>query len=489
MRGLSGSRVEREPVRLVNETVRISLGAVLAGWLARRLWRLLVLILRSPGLLAVLTLIAVVLIVWHRFGPVPLVAAAVLFIAGLVGWRLRWPGSFYRRVYCTWRSGWRSGLIYHWRWSQAMTGAGLAVRRRDTEYLPVLIRVRCTRPVDRVRVRMLPGQTLDDYATVADRLGQTFGTLDCRIRTVPHRVHEVELWLLVHDPLARVVQPFDPGHDPLHDGLPVARAEDGSTWRLQLLGTHVLAVGATGAGKGSVIWSILTALTPSIAAGLVSVWVVDPKGGMELALGRRLFDRFCYGDSHTDQASYETTFALLLEDAVTVMRQRQDRLRGVSRLHEPSTIEPLIVLVVDELAALTAWTIDREAKRRIGAALGLLLSQGRAAGVVVVGAVQDPRKEVLTVRDLFPTRIALRLSEADQVNLVLGPGARNRGALCDQIPDTLPGVGYVAVDGVAEPVRVRFSHITDQDIAQLSLEPVQAEVGQLEYLTGNELVA
>ena len=55
------------------------------------------------------------------------------------------------------------------------------------------------------------------------------------------------------------------------------------------------------------------------------------------------------------------------------------------------------MLIVDELAALTAWTIDREAKRRIAAALGLLLSQGRAVGVVVIGAVQDPRKEVLTV--------------------------------------------------------------------------------------------
>ena len=81
-------------------------------------------------------------------------------------------------------------------------------------------------------------------------------------------MHEVELWLLVHDPLAQVVQPFEPGEDALHDGLPVARGENGRTWRLQLLGTHVLAVGATGAGKGSVIWSILVGLAPSIAAGL-----------------------------------------------------------------------------------------------------------------------------------------------------------------------------------------------------------------------------
>ena len=56
---------------------------------------------------------------------------------------------------------------------------------------------------------------------------------------------------------------------------------------------------------------------------------------------------------------------------------------------------------------------------------------------------------------------------------MLGPGARNRGALCDLIPDTLPGVGYVAVDGIAEPVRVRFSHITDQTIASLAASSPQ----------------
>ena len=33
------------------------------------------------------------------------------------------------------------------------------------------------------------------------------------------------------------------------------------------------------------------------------------------------------------------------------------------------------------------------------------------------------------------------------------------------IPDTLLGVGYVQVDGVVEPVRVRFAHHTDADLA------------------------
>ena len=122
------------------------------------------------------------------------------------------------------------------------------------------------------------------------------------------------------------------------------------------------------------------------------------------------------------------------------------------------------MVVGDELAALTGWVTDRQAKQRIAAALGLLLSQGRAVGVVVVGAAQDPRKDVLPLRDLFPVRVALRLNEAEQVGLVLGPGSRNRGAACDLIPDSLPGVGYVQLDGIAEPVRVRFSHVTDDHI-------------------------
>lgn len=167
--------------------------------------------------------------------------------------------------------------------------------------------------------------------------------------------------------------------------------------------------------------------------------------------------------------------AALLEDAVQVMRERQDRLRGVTRLHTPSTAEPLLVLLVDELAALTGWVNDRAVKKRIESALGLLLSQGRAVGVVVVGAIQDPRKDVLPQRDLFPIRIGLRLNEAEHVALVLGRSAQLRGAACDLIPDTLPGVGYVQVDGITEPVRVRFAHHTDTDLAALG-RPVTGPV-------------
>ena len=98
----------------------------------------------------------------------------------------------------------------------------------------------------------------------------------------------------------------------------------------------------------------------------------------------------------------------------------------------------------------------------------MVLSQGRALGFCVLACVQDPRKEILPFRDLYPTRIALRVTEDTHSNLTLGDGAKERGALCHLIREDTPGVGYLRMDGVAEPVRVRFGHVTDADIAAMA---------------------
>ena len=189
--------------------------------------------------------------------------------------------------------------------------------------------------MDQVTVRMLPGQRVQDWVDVADRLAQTFGAIDCRVRTYPNP-QRVQLWFLVRDPLAQVVAPFEPGpRRPGGCGIPVAVAEDGTVWRLKLVGSHVLLVGRTGAGKSAVLWAIIFGLAPLVRAGLVKLWVIDPKGGMELAVGRPLFDRFAYGDANQPAAT-KTASPQLLEDAVAVMRRRADRLRGHTRLHTPT---------------------------------------------------------------------------------------------------------------------------------------------------------
>src|SRR4030095_14890799 len=115
-----------------------------------------------------------------------------------------------------------------------------------------------------------------------------------------------------------------------------------------------------------------------------------------------------------------------------------------------------------------AYLTDRQLKDRIKAALGIVLSQGRAVGVHVVAAIQDPRKEVLPARGLFPTRIGLRLTEPAEVDLVLGDGMRDRGALCDRIPQTQPGVGFVVLEGDPTPMRARFTYLDSPDIREMA---------------------
>ncbi|MDQ2873693.1 MAG: hypothetical protein M3Y33_02255 [Actinomycetota bacterium] len=70
---------------------------------------------------------------------------------------------------------------------------------------------------------------------------------------------------------------------------------------------------------------------------------------------------------------------------------------------------------------------------RIVAALATLTTQGRAVG-----------------------KIALRLDEPSQVDMVLGDGTRDRGAFCDEIsadPPTGAGVAYVRLETAPDPVR------------------------------------
>ena len=162
---------------------------------------------------------------------------------------------------------------------------------------------------------------------------------------------------------------------------------------------------------------------------------------------RTLFCKFAYDNNGNTLA--------LLRAATKIMRGRARRLRGHTRLHIPSVDEPLIVLIVDEIACLTAYIGDRKVCVEPERLLGLLLSQGRAVGVSVVAAVQDPSKDVLPIRQLFSIRIGMRMTETSQTTMVLGAAARDAGAVCEQIPTTTLGVGYVCGDRAAEPVRVR----------------------------------
>jgi S-DNA-T family DNA segregation ATPase FtsK/SpoIIIE len=421
---------------------------LMVRWAARMWWqsRLLIGLIVTVGL-------------WVRFGSVRAAGLLAGVTVVLVAWRLASRRTFERVVVWPMRFG-RRRAWYRRNWQALMDGHRLGHKRRgrDDRAYPRLGRVRCGAWLDRLTLRPLVGQSVEDFEAITESLAMAMGARECRVAVHEPGVLRVEvLWadaLETVVPAPEVAEPVD------LERVPIGIGEDGLSWTTSLAENHQLVVGCTGAGKSSVVWSTLRAIAPAVHAGTVELWGIDPKGGMELAPGRPLFARFGAGGL--------SEMVELLEEAVSVMRERATRYAGHRRKHAVTAEEPLIVVLVDEVAFLTAYVGDHKLRDRVNKALATLLTQGRAVGVCVIAALQDPRKEVLGFRNLFPTKIALRLDERTQVDMVLGDGARAAGAKCDQISPSLPGVGYVKVDGVREPRRVRAAFVTDDDIAELA---------------------
>ena len=466
-------RGEQVPDAMLNvrtPVLRIPLWMVITGWCVKGLYRLVYLACRhwyvtGPTLLTWW--------LYNTLGGLGLAAVALGLVAGLAGWWWRHRTSFLRGVWWPVKARYRRWW-YLRRWYSAMATANLTQTWDRRTIVPILRRVRCNGTTDRLTVRMVTGQIPDDYAKVSERLVHTFGALAMRVRP-GRRPDLVELVLRFVDPLTQTVAPLPVPATPDFTALPLGMDEDGQLYALCLFGTQVLIVGATGSGKGSVIWSIIRALASGVRSGLVQLWGFDPKGGMELGIGRRMFTRLATRDFRQ--------MADMLEEAAAVAQERAERLAGETRQHEPTVAEPLIVLVIDELATLTAYVTDRQLKDRIKAALGAILTKGRAVGVHVVAAIQDPRKDALPFRNLFPTRIGLRLSEEGEVDMSIGEGMRDRGALCDRIPKgpAHAGTGYVVMDGDPTPLRVRFSYLIDADIRAL-----EADHGRFRAVEGGQ---
>jgi DNA segregation ATPase FtsK/SpoIIIE, S-DNA-T family len=442
-------------------------GIILLVQLFRLLAWMVRLIARHPLAASVA---AVLVLAWLNVGWLGLVLLVAWVVVVLAAWRFFWPGSFTRWISSPARGRWR-GWFYRRRWAGVMAISGVAPWHQGRIILPVLGKVTATRYTDRVAVRLVSGQSPADVAKHADALAHGFGALLCRVRTA--RSGRVVLEFVRRDALAALIPAIPIPVHPDLKALPVGRREDGLPWLVRLHGTHVLVAGATGAGKASLLWGLIRAMFPLMQAGLVRVLAADPKL-MELAYGRVIVD------THGRYAADPAAIAAMLDAAVAGMQDRAARFAGRQRDHTPTVEDPFTVVLVDEVAFLTAYQPDRKLKERIMLALATLTTKGRALGYAVVAALQDPRKDVLTIRNLFPDRIAMRLDEPEQVDMVLGDGARDRGAACELIssdPATGAGVAFVRVEADPDPVRVRAGWVCDADIRDLAAacipEPVE----------------
>lgn len=373
---------------------------------------------------------------------------------------------------------------YHWGW--AMRQADMAQPTRYAyrvftgreERTPRIRQVRSqddgglviTAEQLRGQGRLMWTRALDEIGNALER-GRPTLTLDHDTRVVtitcppstgdPSSPTHIPVW-----------EPTEPAAVPDLAALPVARDATGRPYLLPILGRHLLVVGESGAGKGSVIWSILGQLAPAIRDGYVQVIGCDPKGGVELFMGEGLFTTL-YASEATEIGGrpWQEDLCIGLERAVQGMQRRQSRMRGKSRLHVPTREEPLVLVVVDEFLSLTFGVVDGKLAKRIDAAFAALLSQGRAVGYSVIGLTQVGQKDALgsTIRDLFTLRVLLRVTDAEQVDMALGRGALKSGARAHEIPEKgAEGTGYVVTEGRTASVLVRFPWTSDDRLSEIT---------------------
>jgi len=380
---------------------------------------------------------------WYRAHPDSFdVWAAPLLRA----WRRRWAGAYTGR-----------------RWANLMGSCDLTkVHHRAGEVLvPRVLRVRSWSPsIDTVRVRLVPGQALRAFAAVLPELAATLKAE--RVAVEQGKPGEVVLVVQRDEPFDRVIPaPVMPESSDAVDlrSLCLGETELGGEWREPLIGTHHLTAGATGSGKNSVVMAKLRAVAPMIRDGLVRPWVCDPKLFEFVALRPILDGR--YADSPEDCAELIARF-------VSNMERKQKRLQRKGRRSVPVSPEhPVDWLILDEVGFLMAY--NSEYAHEIANACAVISSMGRATNDVLDVYVQEPSKDVLPIRDLIPHRVCLRVTSERHPDMVLGDGARERGAIADEIPAeaTSAGIGFRVDSRSRTPRRVRAAYTSDQDVNEL----------------------
>ena len=228
------------------------------------------------------------------------------------------------------------------------------------------------------------------------------------------------------------------------DGAPFGLDENGRAVVLPLVESSALIGGRPGAGK-SVGLSLIAAA--AVEAPDAVLWAVDLKGGVELGPWLPATTR-----AATTSAAAGDLFTAL--DELMTARLSRLALDGARKL-VPTVDEPLIVLLVDEVAELEKEQL---------AQLRRLVSLGRAPGISVWAATQRPSADLIptSLRGLFRFAIGFPIKRRRDSDVILGDGWAADGV--DASTLKAPGQAWAILDDGA--VRCRSWLMTDADIGR-----------------------
>jgi S-DNA-T family DNA segregation ATPase FtsK/SpoIIIE len=303
------------------------------------------------------------------------------------------------------------------------------------------------------RIRLARGQTIDDARAKLPAIESGLGTFRGAVRVYPtadNLANRFELRVLDKDPHADAIAWPGPSTTTITQPVDLGPFEDATPATVLLLRRHTLAGGATGSGKSGGINVVMGNLTACIDA---VIWAIDLKRGMELRPWAACLDRL---------ATTPGEAVTLLADAVAVLEGRAAYLAaGAKRVWEPSPRYPALVIVIDEYAELaeTALAAARDADS-IG-------RRGRAVAVTLIAATQRPTQQAMghgALRSQMDVRIAFRVRERRDVDLILGTGALAAGWHAHRL--NAPGKFLISAPEHDVPRRARAYLLTDEMVAE-----------------------
>jgi len=273
----------------------------------------------------------------------------------------------------------------------------------------------------RARLRLARGQTITDVTAKIPAIESGLGTHRGALRVYPtpdDLANRCELRVLDRDPHADAIGWQGPSVTSITQPIDLGPFEDAEPCRVLFLRRHAILGGATGSGKSGGLSELIANLA---ACRDVVIWAIDLKRGVELKPWAACIDRL---------ATTPAEAAALLADAVTILYARADHLAGHGqREWRPSEAMPALVIIIDEYAEL--------------------MGQG-------------------AVRSQMNIRIAFRVQEQRDVDLILSQGALKAGWHAHKL--NAPGKFLVSSPEHDTPRRARAYLLTDSDVTQAAAQ-------------------
>jgi energy-coupling factor transporter ATP-binding protein EcfA2 len=233
--------------------------------------------------------------------------------------------------------------------------------------------------------------------------------------------------------------------------VPIGQGTGGPVWRSLLETGHILVGGESGSGKSTWLHAMLVALLSAHPPVELQVALIDPKQ-VEFQSYRELPHLLSPVATEAGEASALTARLLAEMDRRRARFAEVGARNLVNYRHLTGESLPLILLVVDEV---TDIALEAGLKSQFYKNLIRLVSKGRAFGLVVALATQNPKAEVLNtlIRGNMSTRVAFRVATANHSRTILGlPGAEKiprsvRGRLAARLDQDLENLqGFDIMD-------------------------------------------